>query len=325
MKYLLALDGGQTHSLAIIANERGAVLGAATGGSANHFREPGGRERFIRSMRECIEGALTQARVPRNEVSAAYYALTGVHAEMPELLHQILPAGKQIVAGDKDASLAGATLERPAVLVLAGTGAIACAVDGSGHEAVTGGWGYLMGDEGSASWIAPLALSAATRAEDGRGPATVLQHAIPLHYGVVNLRALHPVIYEQRINRVQLASVAQVVGEAANAGDQVARSIMKKAGTHLGKAGVVVLLRLGLQSVPTIVSTAGGVFNAGNVILEPMMVRIHRDCPHAIYQPPRFPPVIGALFLAMQSLSIPITNDVKTAVIDTHDIWERRK
>src|SRR5512133_3967195 len=188
MRYFLAVDGGQTHSLAVVADERGAVLGAGTGGPANHFLEPGGRERFTHSIRRCIEGARSQAGVVADQLCASYYALTGVHDEMPALLKGIAPSAHQQVTGDKDASLYGATLARPAVLVLAGTGAIAYALDEKGREAYTGGWGYLMGDEGSAAWIAPRAISAATQAVDGRGPATVLSRAIPRHFGVADLR-----------------------------------------------------------------------------------------------------------------------------------------
>ncbi|HEY3341929.1 MAG TPA: BadF/BadG/BcrA/BcrD ATPase family protein, partial [Anaerolineae bacterium] len=236
MRYLIAVDGGQTHSLAIIADENGNVLGAGTGGPANHYLEPGGKERFRNTMRSCIVSALEQAGLADQPVSASYYALTGVHADMPAALQQIAPVGHQTVAGDKDASLIGGTLERPAVLVLAGTGAIACGVNNDGREAYTGGWGYLMGDEGSASWIAPRALSAATQAEDKRGPATLLTSLIPRHFGVQNLRALHPLIYSRYFDRVQIASVASVVGEAAQVGDNVAISILAEAGSYLGTA-----------------------------------------------------------------------------------------
>src|SRR6266542_4494872 len=113
MGYVIAVDGGKTHSLAIVANENGKVLGAGTGGPANHFLEPGGTERFTRSMQSCVDGAFAQAQLTKRKVCASYYALTGVHPEMPALLQQIAPAEQQTVAGDKDASLIGATLDRP--------------------------------------------------------------------------------------------------------------------------------------------------------------------------------------------------------------------
>jgi N-acetylglucosamine kinase-like BadF-type ATPase len=322
---VIAVDGGQSHSLGIVANTRGHVLGAGKGGPANHFLEPGGEGRFRQTMSDCVRGAFGAAGFPLRRVVASYYALTGVHEQMSSILQEIAPSERQTVAGDKDASLAGGTLERPAVLVLAGTGAIACCLDSEGREAMTGGWGYLMGDEGSASWIAPRALSAATRAEDGRGPDTCLRQRIPRHFGVESLRALHPLIYTQQIDRVRLASAARVVGEAAYGGDAVAQALMAEAGRHLGDAAVVVMRRLNLGGVPVPVIVAGGVFKAGAVVVNPMMARIHAAYPLAYYQPPRFPPVIGALFLALRSIGLTVSAEVLLNVEATRAIWEGQK
>ncbi|MCL5998762.1 MAG: hypothetical protein M1546_22300 [Chloroflexi bacterium] len=324
-KRVIAVDGGQSHSLAVVADETGRVLGAGKGGPANHFLEPGGEARFRRSMSDCIGAACALAGMSTQRVDASYYALTGVHAQMPAILQTIAPSDKQTVAGDKDASLVGGTLERPAVLVLAGTGAIACGLDRAGHEVMTGGWGYLMGDEGSASWIAPRALSAATQAVDGRGPATSLVQLIPRHFGVESLRALHPLIYTQQIDRVRLAGLTRVVGEAAQAGDAVARELMAEAGRYLAAAALVVLRALALAGAPVTITSAGGVFKAGVVIVEPMMVRIHEAFPLAHYEPPRFPPVIGALFLALRSIGVEIDASVVANVISSRVVWENRK
>jgi N-acetylglucosamine kinase-like BadF-type ATPase len=323
--YILTIDGGQTHSLAIIADQNGHVLGAGNGGPANHFLEPGGSERFQTSMRTCIERAFAEAKLSVQRVAASYYSLTGVHDQMRDILQQIVPSDRQVIAGDKNASLAGATSERPAVLVLAGTGAIAFGIDKDGREAVTGGWGYLMGDEGSASWIAPQALSAATRAEDGRGPATSLVFAIPDHFRVESLRTLHPLIYMQHVDRVKLAGIAQVVGEAAAGGDVVSTAILAEAGGYLGTAAVAVIRELALIHVPVIITSAGGVFKSGRFVIEPMMKRIHEEFPFAHYKPPRYPPIIGALLLALQSIHIPISNSVIDNIEGSQSVWNSRK
>jgi glucosamine kinase len=325
VRLVLAVDGGQSHSLAIVADASGRVLGAGKGGPANHFMEPGGPERFRGSMSDCVRGAFAEASLPSPRVDASYYALTGVHEQMPTILQQVAPSGLQTVAGDKEASLVGGTLERPAALVLAGTGAIACAVDASGNESLTGGWGYYMGDEGSASWIAPRALSAATQAEDGRGPATALATLIPRHFGVATLRELHPLIYTHKIDRVQLAGIAGVAGAAAGDGDEVSQQLLAQAGQYLGTAVVTVLRRVSLVKCPVPVTSAGGVFKAGASVIDPMMARIHADCPLAYYEPPHFPPIIGALFLALRSIGVSIGGDIIAAVRASESVWQARK
>ncbi|MCL4505309.1 MAG: hypothetical protein M1140_04685 [Chloroflexi bacterium] len=301
---LLAVDGGQTHSLAILAQDDGRVIGAGMGGPANHFLEPGGPERFSASMRDCISAAFLSAGRSLQQVRASHYGLTGVHEQMIGILQQIAPSDCQVIAPDRVASLWGATLRRPAVLVLAGTGAIAYGIDAAGQDAVTGGWGYIMGDEGSAAWIAPRALSAATQALDGRAASTPLTHLIPSYFGAVDLHKLHRLIYSGVIDRVKLAGIARIVGECANTGDAVSMEIMVEAGRHLGNAATAVIRKLHLDSTEVTITSAGGVFKSGRVVIAPMMDCIKSSCPLAAYVPPRFPPVIGALILALQSIGV---------------------
>jgi N-acetylglucosamine kinase-like BadF-type ATPase len=324
-RYVLAVDGGQTHSLAIVADEEGHVLGAGKGGPANHFVEPGGPERFSQSMRDCIHDALRSAGLLNAPLAAAYYCLTGVHDQMKPLVQQIAPAGQVQLAGDKDASLVGATFDCPAVLVLAGTGSIACGIDAHGREVALGGWGYLMGDEGSAYWIARLALSAATSATDGRSMATLLTSRIPQYFGVRTLRDVHALLYAQKVDRVVLAGLAAVVGAAAMEGDRVAQALLSNAGQELGEMAVAVIRRLSLMDVPVTVTTAGGVFRAGGLVLNPMLAALNAACPFAHYAPPRFPPIIGALFLALRIIGVASTEAIVANAIATQAMWKRYK
>jgi N-acetylglucosamine kinase-like BadF-type ATPase len=119
--------------------------------------------------------------------------------------------------------------------------------------------------------------------------------------------------------------MAKVVGEVAQAGDAVALGIMAEAGRHLGSAAIVVLRELGLRDVPAIVTTAGGVFKAGPAVVTPMMDRIHAEFPLAVYQPPHYPPVIGALFLALQSLGVSIDQTVIANIESSRSVWQSRK
>lgn len=313
-KLILAVDGGQTHSLAVLAQDDGRVVGAGTGGPANHFLEHGGPERFTASMSDCINAAFCSAGLPLQKVRASHYGLTGVHDEMSKILQRLAPSDEQVVAPDRIASLWGATLHRPAVLVLAGTGAIAYGIDADGHEAVTGGWGYIMGDEGSAAWIAPRALSAATQALDGRGPFTPLTHLIPAEFDAAGFHELHRLVYSGAVDRVRLASIARIVGECANSGDAVSMKIMVEAGHHLGNAAAAVIHKLHLGSAEVTITSAGGVFKSGEVVIAPLMDRIHSCCSPAIYVPPRFPPVIGALILALNSIGVSVDDGILNTI-----------
>ena len=341
---VLAVDGGQTHSMAVIARADGVVLGACKGGPANHFLEEGGPQRFTSSMRSCIEGAFNSAGLQLGPVCASHYCLTGVHEQMEQILQAIAPTppqshgrlaskqshgdSKQSIQPDRLASLWGATQKRPAVLILSGTGSIAYGIAttaANSKEAVSGGWGYAMGDEGSASWITPQALSAATRAIDGCGAATMLSSQIPAYFGVETLHQLHPLIYTHQIDRVKLAEIASVVSRCAELGDVVAIGILADAARHLGNAVIAVIRTLGLEDKRVIVTSAGGVFKAGALLVEPMMQTVHGVNSLAEYVAPRYPPIIGALLLAIQSCGMTLTDSIYTNIEATSSLWTKIK
>lgn len=324
-RFVLAVDGGQSHSVAVVADLQGNVLSSGTGGPANHYLETGGPQRFRQSMHSCISGAISAAHQDINAFAASYYCLTGVHADIPAVLQQIAPSQQQVIAGDREAALAGATQQRPAVLVLAGTGSISYGLCADGRDDWTGGWGYIMGDEGSAAWIALRALSAATQAADGRAGITALSDMIPEYYGVNTLRELHPLIYQHAIDRARLAEIASVVGGAAAQGDQVAMQIITDAAIHLGNTACAVIHALHIAGSNVTVTSAGGVFKAGDLLIAPMMDRIQRVAPAAVYQAPVYPPIIGAVILALQSIGIAVTGSVLANIEASRSMWQNLK
>jgi N-acetylglucosamine kinase-like BadF-type ATPase len=182
-----------------------------------------------------------------------------------------------------------------------------------------------MGDEGSAAWIALRALSIATQAADGRAEVTALCNLIPEYYGVNSLRELHPIIYQHAMDRARLAEIASVVGSAAAHGDQVALQIITEAALHLGNAACAVIHALNLAAFSVTVTSAGGVFKAGDLLIAPMMARIKQDAPEAPYQAPVDPPIIGAVILALQSIGIAVTASVLANIEASRSIWQNLK
>src|SRR5690348_11120923 len=71
MRYVLGVDGGQTSTTAVIADETGCLLGIGHGGPANHIHEPGGVERIRRSLSDAIRGAVTMADLENARIAAA--------------------------------------------------------------------------------------------------------------------------------------------------------------------------------------------------------------------------------------------------------------
>src|SRR5262249_39601899 len=146
------------------------------------------------------------------------------------------------------------------VVVIAGTGSIAYGRTQDGRDARAGGWGYLMGDEGSAYSIGRAALQAASQALDGRGDPTLLTQAVPAHFGLQTLYEVHTAVYSLAISRPQIAGLAAVVAQTARQGDQVTTDLLAEAGQALAQSALAVVDRLNMLPAGANVYTTGGVF-----------------------------------------------------------------
>ncbi|MCC6445864.1 MAG: ATPase [Armatimonadetes bacterium] len=304
MPYFIAIDGGQTSTLAILADEAGHILGAGLGGPTNHIHEPGAKERLWNALHDSITRAFEKAGIPLTRLQGVGMGISGSGVWAEKMVQQLCGADVVAVAGDGMSSLAGATVCKPGVIIIAGTGAAAFGINAEGRQLSASGWGYVMGDEGSGYWIARRALSAATKSLDGRAPATALSEMIPAHFGLESLRTLHAKIYAFEIERPGLAAISGVVGMAAGEGDAVARRILEEAAQELALSAAAVLKGLDMPGAAPEVAPIGGVFKAGSLILEPLRAALHLLVPDARLIEPRFPPVIGALFLAYRKAGI---------------------
>src|SRR5215207_7263596 len=171
----LGVDGGQTRTVALLASRDGGILGVGYGGPANHIHEPGGMERMQRSLRDAVQTAFGQAGIASAAVVSTCFGMTGGAEFVPEVAPKFLEARTLTAYHDVVTALAGASIASPGIVVIAGTGAIAYGRSADGRSARADGWGYLIGDEGSAYDIGVQVLRAAAQSADGRGETTVLQ------------------------------------------------------------------------------------------------------------------------------------------------------
>ena len=144
MRYVLGVDGGQTSTLAVVATEDGELLAAGRGGPANHLDEPGGPERLRRSLDDAIGHALDAAGLRGQRIAAACFGMTGSGALVPTIIPSIVAVDKLRVENDAVTALAGATVCRPGVVVISGTGSVAFGADERGERVAVGGWGYIV-------------------------------------------------------------------------------------------------------------------------------------------------------------------------------------
>lgn len=309
-RYILAVDGGQTNTACVLGTADGEILAVGHGGPANHFHQPGGSERLSRAIKQSVGAARADAGNP-SHFAAVYLALTGGVQQGEEIARALFDADVLLAEGDPPAALASGTFGGPGIGLIAGTGAVALAENVRGERTLRGGWGYLVGDEGSGYWIGMRAVQAAARALDGRGPSTELAQRVPEFYGETSLRNVASRIYGFELERPELAALAPVVLDAAAQGDSVAAHIVDLAAEELALLLEAVAQAAAFtEQQERVIVAAGGVLRPGNLLWQRLATQVDRRLPHFRLIAPRFPPVIGAYVLALRLAGVAVDQGV---------------
>lgn len=310
----IGVDSGGTKTVGCVISSDGAVLGLGYGGPTNTLFVPDRDARH--AVREAVLGALSRCGLTGGggsqeafpQVRVVYLSAPGFPADSAErALRPVVPEAKIVVESDAYAAFRGALPQGDGVVVLSGTGSFACG-RWRGRWVTTGGWGPLVGDEGSGYWIGVEALKAVARAVDGRGPATQLRDIFrrALHYSFD--KELRHFIYSNELNRQRIAGLTLLVTQAAKDGDQVARDILERAGKELAVLGCSLVACLRAEKEPCAISATGGVMRPGSVVLEAFRSEVERMMPLARYVPARFQPWVGAALRALELDGVKITD-----------------
>jgi N-acetylmuramic acid 6-phosphate etherase len=303
--FWIGVDGGGTRTRAVVAGEDLVPMGRGASGPANAATRP--LPLVVQTILEAVGDAaasavVSAARVERVGVGLAGVESAGLVAPLTAALEEHFGAGRVLVTTDARIALAGASPGDPGgpgVVLIAGTGAIAYGRSEDGAEARAGGWGPLLGDEGSGYAIARQGLAAVVRELDGRGPKTEITELLfRSERGIHTLEELLAKIYRSEGGAGDVAAYFPIVLSAAKAGDAEARRILGEAGRELALAALTVIRKLHLESASFPVSTVGGVFAAGDLLVGPLAAALHEVAPGARIGPPAYPPEIGAIRLA---------------------------
>jgi N-acetylmuramic acid 6-phosphate etherase len=260
---VIGIDGGGTRTFAILADAAtGAVIGRGAGGPSNI--QSVGVDLGLKALDEAIDRAFSAAGLPRATVGGACLGLAGIdRQEGLDVINgwaaRAALADSVSVSNDATLLLAAGTPEGWGLAVIAGTGSIAFVKKPTGEVGRCGGWGYTLGDEGSAYQIALSALRAACRAADRCGPQTVLLERFLAKMSLSAPPDLIPAVYRGPWDRAAIAGMAPLVLDAAAEGDLVATQIVRAQAADLAvtAAGAVHNIGLAVKGLP--VALAGGV------------------------------------------------------------------
>lgn len=255
--FVVGVDGGGTRTRALILGLDGVERGEAEGEGA--LIDPRDPDAAVEAIVGAVRAAVRAAEL-EPPASALCAGLAGggrdpERAHVEEGLRRRGVARMVRVVTDAEAAFFDAFGNGPGILVIAGTGSVAWGRNQRGETARAGGWGTLLGDEGSAYDLARRALRTAARAADGRAPDTALCERFLQRLGLHAPEALIP--WGARASKADVAALAPAVLEAARDGDEVAAALVEDALMALAAHVAALLRRLGPWDEPPPVAAAG--------------------------------------------------------------------
>lgn len=290
---VVGMDAGGTKTRAFAVTRAGEIVGRGVGGGANLLSSPDPQGSIAAALREALAGRVPTAIVlacaggerqaDRAKGRAILSALVG-----PDVAVEVTHDGK--------AALYAGTAAGCGVVLISGTGSIAYGRNDQGAEQRCGGWGYLVGDEGSAVWIGQEGLRAASYHNDGRGsPTTITRHLFD-DVGTTDFNGVLPLLYGKAHPAPAILAATRAVARAFGEGDVIAVNIVQRGARLLAGMAATVAYGLSLDGGP--VYLAGGAFENVRPLEQAVRLELLSVLPRATVEPVREEPAMGAARLA---------------------------
>ena len=294
---VIGIDGGGSKTHAIVADDSGTTIGEAFGpGSAV---TPGQEETSAEVIADVVREALEAASMTSVSPRVLCVGVAGAGREQArQALWQALVgrelASDVVVHTDFGIALDDAFGDGPGVLLIAGTGSVAFGRSPGGTTARCGGWGPVIGDEGSGAWIGRKALSIVSAASDGRESPTALTGAVLTAAEVNEVSELIP--WAAGADREQIASLARVVFGVADSGDLRANALISLAVEELMLHVRSLSQQLfGDERAAVQVALAGGLMKKGTTLRKRHEHRLRAAVPGGQIRPGEVVPARGAV------------------------------
>lgn len=298
----LGMDGGGTKTDYILMDYTGKIASHVRTDTTHYMQI--GMNQAVSLIRRGIEEACRLAGVGIEDIRCAFLGVPGFGesasdaAQIEERLGAFLRTSFRC-GNDVEAGWAGSLACRPGINLVCGTGAIGYGKNRTGLGARSSGWGYFCGDEGSAFWLGKKAIELFSKQADLRVEKTaiyeIMRSRLRLERDFDLIAYVHK---ELKLERDQVARLALILHEAAQQGDPHAREAYRQAAYECSL--IVKSLLKQLQFSPkeeVTVSYSGGVFKAGELILEPL--RSFLQDFRVVLKQPVLSPVSGAALYAL--------------------------
>jgi glucosamine kinase len=300
-RYVMGIDGGATKTTAAVLDLDGGAVSFAHGGPSN--QDAIGAKAAVEALLQVADLAISRAGISERDLARVVLAVAGT--DTGTVARHVREARSEdwIVVNDVVAAWATATGARPGVGAISGTGSNVFGVGPEDRPWRAGGWGHILGDEGSGYWLGIESIKAALHDRDGTGPQTGLSDAVSEFFGADEVEQVAARVYSEPLTKREIAAFAPQVAKLATAGDAVARGLYERGAAELGHQIAVVIAKTGLgedgSGFP--VGLIGGVYKVGSVFVDPLTTVIHETAPLARVSVVEMAPVGGSLLLAARA------------------------
>jgi N-acetylglucosamine kinase-like BadF-type ATPase len=301
---IFGADGGGTKTLGVLADRAGVHRGRCDAGPSNPTTV--GVDQSAATLSDLMLRCCSASGRTPDEIGIAVFGLAGVgtpsiREELRAALARRFESGGHapvvVLEPDSRIALEGAFAGGPGAIVIAGTGSNVLGKDGAGHLHNAGGWGRILGDEGSGYDIGVRALRAAVCELDGRTGPTSVGKALGERFGFTSRDRIIAAVYREQF---PVASIAPVILDLAASGDPAATDLLRSSAQPLADQARVVLRRLG--SAPR-AALIGGLVEQHTSYSDILSLALQALVPDVSIRPAMHPPVEGALMLALSRMN----------------------
>ncbi|TAH73798.1 MAG: hypothetical protein EWM47_02375 [Anaerolineaceae bacterium] len=316
MRYVAGIDGGGTKTACMISDNKGNILSYVITDGSNH--QIYGLSRAVRNVTKSIQLACSYAGLSQNRLSYIYMGMAG--ADLPEDIISLTSAFKKEFGGipfeivnDRWNAFACEANDIGAVSIC-GTGSSMAVRGKGGNVYSTRALRYVLGNYGGGNHLSEMALHHAFRCDESTGKYTRLVEELPKYCDCSSMDELANQIYLSEYKFYKKYNISKLVFRLAFEGDMICKNIISNMGMEMGSmvAGLIKKAGLEHEEVPVVLSGTLYVTDVHKQLMQPFEQELRLTVPLAILQLVTCPPVIGAIFMALEKINVRLTIEEKS-------------
>ncbi len=303
MSLYIGIDGGGSKTNCVLCDDDLKIIYKTQSGPSNFLTI--GTDIVSETVLNLLNDCCKSQNISLSQISNIVLGTTGagrekdaknlVDAVYKKAQSKNLKLNSFNVVSDARIALEGAFSSLPGSILIAGTGSIMFGKDKEGNIHRVGGFGRLIGDEGSGLIIGKKGLNIVSKSFDGRGKNSLLTNKLETQFGITNQSELISKVYNDELS---IQQIAPLVFEAATEGDELCKNILDEETNELILHIAAMNNKLHEEKMKLVF--IGGLITNDNLYSQMLKEKINLFTPNVILQNPDFPPEIGAVIMAKQ-------------------------